>query len=177
MICPMSTTQVVCFSDSLKQLKRRKAMKYFHEGYRAQLQRDYYKAIEKYQESIEVYPTAEAHTFLGWTYSFLGELENAIEECQRAIEVDPDFGNSYNDIGAYLIAKGKYQEAVPYLQQALKAKRYRAYHFAHFNLGRAKEYQGDIINALRHYKYALELEPRYLIAHKAIEHLKKCTLN
>jgi amidase len=24
-------------------------------------------AIERYQRSIEVHPTAEAHTFLGWT--------------------------------------------------------------------------------------------------------------
>jgi tetratricopeptide (TPR) repeat protein len=173
----MSTSQVFCFTNSLKQLKRRKALKAFHEAYHAQLHQNYHLAIEKYQESIEVYPTAEAHTFLGWTYSFMGELETAIEECQRAIEVDPEFGNPYNDIGAYLIAKGEYNEAVPYLQQALSAKRYRAYHFAHFNLGRAKEYQGDILSALRHYKQALKLEPRYLIAYKAIEHLKKCALN
>lgn len=169
--------QILNFESSLSQRKRRKALGCFHEAYHAQLRRDYSKAIEKYQQSIELYPTAEAHTFLGWTYSFLGELETAIEECHRAIEVDPEFGNPYNDIGAYLIAKGNYDEAVPYLQQALSAKRYRAYHFAHFNLGRAKEYQGDILNALRHYKKALELEPRYLIAYKAIEHLKKCTLN
>lgn len=173
----MSTSQVLSFETSTKQVKRRRAMKHFYEAYHAQQHRDYDLAIEKYQESIEIFPTAEAHTFLGWTYSFMGELENAIEECQRAIEVDPEFGNPYNDIGAYLIAKGEYHEAVPYLQQALDAKRYRAYHFAHFNLGRACEYQGDILNALRHYKLAVKLEPRYLIAYKAIEHLKKCTLN
>lgn len=171
------TTQILSFDTSKSQRRRRKALMLFYEAYQAQLKRDYQKAIEKYRRSIDVYPTAEAHTFLGWTYSFLGQLELAIEECQRAIEVDPEFGNPYNDIGAYLIAKGEYQEAVPYLNQALEAKRYRAYHFAHFNLGRAKEYQGDVLNALRHYKKALELEPRYVIAHKAIEHLKKCTPN
>jgi len=171
------TTQVLSFETSQTQRKRRKALGHFYEAYHAQLRRDFNKAIEKYQESIEIYPTAEAHTFLGWTYSFMGELEIAIEECHRAIDVDPDFGNPYNDIGAYLIAKGEYEQAVPYLQRALNAKRYRAYHFAHFNLGRAREYQGDTINALRHYKRALELEPRYLIAMKAIEHLKKCTPN
>ncbi|NIO09761.1 MAG: tetratricopeptide repeat protein, partial [Deltaproteobacteria bacterium] len=46
------------------------------------------------------FPTAEAYTFLGWTYSFMGQLNEAIEECQRAITLDPDFGNPYNDIGA-----------------------------------------------------------------------------
>jgi tetratricopeptide (TPR) repeat protein len=165
--------QVLSFEQCLTQRKRRKALSCFYEAYHAQLRRDYTKAIEKYQQSIEIYPTAEAHTFLGWTYSFLGELENAIEECHRAIEVDPDFGNPYNDIGAYLIAKGEYDAAENYLQQALGAKRYRAYHFAHFNLGRAREYKGDLLNAFRHYKKAIEIEPRYVVAYKALEHLKK----
>lgn len=171
------TPQVFSFETSFVQRKRRQALSCFYEAYRAQLRRDYSTAIEKYHQSIEIYPTAEAHTFLGWTYSFLGELECAIEECQRAIDLDPEFGNPYNDIGAYMIARGEYDEAVPYLQQALTAKRYRAYHFAHFNMGRAKEYQGDVVNALRHYKKALELEPRYMVAYKAIEQLKKCTPN
>lgn len=169
----MTRPLVISFENSLTQRKRRKALSAFYEAYHAQLRRDYNKAIEKYQQSIEIYPTAEAHTFLGWTYSFLGELETAIEECRRAIEVDPDFGNPYNDIGAYMIAKGDYETAVPYLEQALAAKRYRAYHFAHFNLGRAREYQGDVLNAFRHYKKAIELEPRYVVAYKAIEHLKR----
>lgn len=171
------TAELLSFEQCLSQRNRRRALGYFYDAYHAQLRRDYNKAIEKYQQSIEIYPTAEAHTFLGWTYSFLGELETAIEECQRAIEVDPDFGNPYNDIGAYLIAKGEYGDAVPYLEQALGAKRYRAYHFAHFNLGRACEYQGDLFNAFRHYKKALETEPRYVVAHKALEHLRRCVLN
>jgi tetratricopeptide (TPR) repeat protein len=152
-------------------------MDLFYEAYHAQLRREYAEAIQTYRKSIETYPTAEAHTFLGWAYSFIGELETAISECQRAIEVDPDFGNPYNDIGAYMIAKGDYEGAVPYLENALVAKRYRAYHFAHFNLGRAREYQGDMLNAYRHYKRALDMEPRYAVAHRAIEHLKKCMLN
>lgn len=172
----MSTPQVVPFEPRHTKKKRRQALNCFYEAYHAQMRKDYSRAIEKYEESIEIHPTAEAHTFLGWTYSFLGELDIAIEECQRAIEVDPEFGNPYNDIGAYLIATGKYAEAVPYLSQALTAKRYRAYHFAHFNLGRAKEYQGDFLSAYRHYKEAVALEPQYWVAHNAIEHLKRCLL-
>jgi tetratricopeptide (TPR) repeat protein len=65
---------------------------------------------------------------------------------------------------------------MPYLHQALTAKRYRAYHFAHFNLGRAKEYQGDYLSAYRHYRKALQIEPGYWVARRAITHLKKCLL-
>jgi hypothetical protein len=44
------------------------------------------------QQSIACQPTAEAHTFLGWTYSFMGRLDDAIAEC-HATETDPTFGN------------------------------------------------------------------------------------
>src|SRR5262249_38344426 len=59
------------------------------------------------RRSIAIHPTAEAHTFLGWTLSHLGRHEDAIAECKTAIAVDPLFGNPYNDIGAYLIELGR----------------------------------------------------------------------
>jgi len=172
-----TNTQVLSFESSRVQRRRRRALNCFYEAYNAQTRRDYASAVEKYQQSIDLYPTAEAHTFLGWTYSFLGDLEMAIEECHRAIHVDPDFGNPYNDIGAYLIAKGEPHRAVPYLHKALTSKRYRAYHFAHFNLGRAMEARGDMLNAYRHYREALMLEPEYWMASKALEHLRRAMAN
>ena len=42
------------------------------------------RAIELYRRSIEVCPTAEAHTFLGWTYSFQGRLDEAVPWLERA---------------------------------------------------------------------------------------------
>ena len=47
-----------------------------------------------------------------------GRLEEAIEECHKAIAVDPTFGNPYNDIGAYLIEMGRLDEAIPWLERA-----------------------------------------------------------
>ena len=88
------------------------------EAYQHQMRGELDRAIELYQRSIEVHPTAEAHTFLGWTYSFQGRLDEATQECLRAIDVDPDFGNPYNDIGCYLMQQGKLDEAVPWLERA-----------------------------------------------------------
>jgi tetratricopeptide (TPR) repeat protein len=171
------TSTVASLSQHVLTRKRDEALVLFREAYHAQLHRNYDEAVEKYRHSIELYPTAEAHTFLGWTYSFLGDLDAAIAECREAIALDPDFGNPYNDIGAYLIAQGSPEKALPYLYEALKAKRYRAVHFAHFNLGRACESQGDLLNAFRHYKKAIEIEPSYRLALQALDHLKKCKLN
>ncbi len=145
----------------------------FQEAYEHQMEGELEAAIELYQRSIETYPTAEAHTFLGWTYSFQGKLDQAIEECKKAIEIDPEFGNPYNDIGAYLIEKSQPEEAIPWLQKAAVAKRYENCHFAHYNLGRAYIAM-DLLNKARHeFELSLELEPEYQVAQAALEMVKK----
>jgi Tfp pilus assembly protein PilF len=57
---------------------------------------------------------------------------------QGAIEVDPTFGNPYNDIGAYYIGKGELDEAVQWLEKAKRAPRYEPRHFPYMNLGRLR---------------------------------------
>src|SRR5262249_38329126 len=48
--------------------REEKAAELFRDAYQAQIQGDFVNASRLYQESIQVYPTAEAHTFLGWVY-------------------------------------------------------------------------------------------------------------
>src|SRR5438045_9085622 len=115
---------------------RERAIELWREADRQQIAGDLEDAIEIYRRSIAACPTAEAHTFLGWTYSFQGRLEEATAECLRAIEVDPDFGNPYNDIGVYLMQQGKLDEAIPWLERAKQAARYEPRQFPYMNLGR-----------------------------------------
>lgn len=129
-------------------------------------------AVCLYKRSIEVYPTAEAYTFLGWTYSFMGMYDTAIELCLKAIEIDPEFGNPYNDIGAYLIEKGEYDQAIPWLEKALVAPRYESYVFPHFNLGRIWEQKGKWFEAIEEYRKALEEKEDFVAAQRAIIRLR-----
>ena len=71
----------------------------WQQGYLLHLHGQYRAAVDSFRESIEILPTAEGHTFLGWSLSMLGHLEQALAECKKAIALDPDFGNPYNDIG------------------------------------------------------------------------------
>jgi Tfp pilus assembly protein PilF len=118
-------------------------------------------ATQLYQASIAAQPTAEAHTFLGWVYSFQRRYAEAITECKRAIAVDPTLGNPYNDIGCYLIALGREHEAIPWLEQAMAAPRYAAPHFPHVNLARIYEHQGRVLDAVTQYGEALAKRPGY----------------
>lgn len=153
-------------------LPKRRARLLFQQGYRAQRRGDLERATEYYERSIVVHPTAEAHTFLGWTHALRGEFERAIRSCRQAIDVDPEFGNPYNDIGAYSIELGRWEEARPWLEAATHARRYRAYYFPHFNLGRWYEHHFDWDRAERHYVTALRLNPGYSLARRALQLLR-----
>jgi tetratricopeptide (TPR) repeat protein len=152
--------------------KRSRALDLFQQAYEQQMKGDLEEAISLYKQSISVLPTAEAHTFLGWTYSFQGRYDDAIRECEMAIRQDPDFGNPYNDIGAYLIEQSRYDEAIPWLRSALAAKRYESQHYPHFNLGRALEKGGRWLEALDEYREALRIEPEYDEARRAMMSLQ-----
>ena len=155
-----------------EKLRREQAQALFQEAYQRQMKGELEEAIELYKRSIEIYPTAEGHTFLGWTYSFQGHLEEAIEECLRAIEVDPTFGNPYNDIGAYLVEKDRLDEAIAWFERALKAPRYESYCFPHFNLGRVYERKRMIAHALDEYKKAYAEDSRHRGALQAVRRLQ-----
>ena len=133
-------------------------------AYREQMQGNLGEAIQLYRRSISMFPTAEAHTFLGWVYSMMDRYDEAIAECEKAIILDPDFGNPYNDIGAYLIELEQYEEAIPWLERALEATRYNSPQYPYINLGRIYERWGDTYAALDAYNQALEIAPLYLPA-------------
>ncbi|MFM7775041.1 MAG: tetratricopeptide repeat protein [Candidatus Kapaibacterium sp.] len=151
---------------------RRRATEIYEQAYRLQMNGKVAEAIKYYQLSLETYETSEAHTFLGWAYSFLGDYARAIEECTLAIELDPDYGNPYNDMAAYLIYLDKYDEAEFWLQRALRAERYASRHYAFYNLGRVYERQGRWFKALAQYHQAISIDPSYDMAALALLNLQ-----
>lgn len=143
------------------------ATEYFNKAYKLHLSGNIKEAIEAYKKSIDYYPTPKAHTYLGWAFSLNGRFEEAIEECKIAIQLDPNFGNPYNDIGSYLINLNKYDEAIYWLEKAIAAPDYDARHFPFYNLGRVYEKKGDWFTALNYYSESLSINPNYELARNA----------
>jgi len=152
--------------------RREVAERLFKEAYQRQMNKELEEAVELYLRSIAAYPTAEAYTFLGWTYSWMGRIDDAIAECHKAIEVDPTFGNPYNDIGSYMMMKGEIEEAIPWLERALQAPRYESYCYPHMNLGRAYESKRDWLRAKEEYLKALSENKDYTPAAESLARIR-----
>jgi len=151
---------------------RQSAAELFQKAYELQMSGEFDRAIELYTRSIEIFPTAEAYTFRGWAYSYLGDYQRAIAECLEAIKVDPQFGNPYNDIGAYFIEQDKWEESIPWFEKAIAAPRYEARCYPHFNLGRVYEHQHLWQKAQQCYAMAYSLDQRFTAALAALRRLR-----
>jgi len=163
------------FSDttlSMADALRALAKELWEKAYEQQMQGDLELAVQLYKRSIEMHPTAEAYTFLGWTYHFQGKIEEAIALCKKAIRIDPEFGNPYNDIGAYLIEQGKWDDAIPWFEKAIGSLRYDARCYPHFNLGRVYEHRHQWEKARECYANALALDRRYTAALAGVRRLR-----
>src|SRR5262245_19722646 len=137
-----------------------------------QMAQEFDKAIRLYKESIALYPTADAHTYLGWAYSFKGRLNEAIAQCEIAIRLDPEFGNPYNDIGVYLMQQQRLDDAIPWLERAKSARRYEPRHFPYINLGRIYLSKGMIQKAIGEFSRSLEINPTDSDLAQLVEELK-----
>jgi tetratricopeptide (TPR) repeat protein len=152
--------------------EQERAMELVKEAMDHQMAHEFDKAIRLYKESIALCPTADAHTYLGWAYSFQGKIDEAIAQCEIAIKIDPEFGNPYNDIGVYLMQQEKLDEAIPWLEKAKQAKRYEPRHFPYLNLGRVYLAKGMIQKALEEFRGALERNPNDSELAQLIEQLE-----
>lgn len=165
---PLDAEAVDADPNSRKWAARRS----FQAAYILQSAGELERAADAYDRSSRLFPTAEAHTFLGWTYSYMGRYGEAIRECEQAIAIDPAFGNAYNDIGAYLIELGRLDDAIPWLEKAIAATRYCCYFYAHTNLARVYLHKRMPEKARKSLQAALRVNPDYEPARELLRHLE-----
>lgn len=145
--------------SEISELSVKRAQKLLDGGLQAVSKGNQKVARDKFKASAETAPSADALTYWGWMEHQMGNTALAILLCHKAIELDPEFGNPYNDVGSYLVTMGKLDEAIPWFEKAVKAKRYEPRHFPHINLGRIFTNKKMPLRAIREFKKALEYVP------------------
>jgi tetratricopeptide (TPR) repeat protein len=125
-------------------------------------------AAAYYQMSVDLYPTAEAYTYLGVALAARGQWSDAIVQCERAIRIDPELGNAYNDLAVYTAELGRLHEALHWLDKAIAAKKYDCRNYPYYHRGRILEQLGRFTEARDAFMTSLEIEPDWEPARVAL---------
>ena len=101
--------------------------------------------------------------FLGAINLNLGRDEEAIAIYNKAIEVNPDFAETYNNLGTAFNNLAKYDEAIANYNKAIELQ--HDYAEAHNNLGNALNDRARHNEAIASYNRAIEVKPDFPQAH------------
>jgi len=107
--------------------------------------------------------SAEVHYDIGIRLEQQGKMQEAIEQYERTLRLNPDHAEAHNDLAAALIGRGKLQEARVHCEQALRLK--PEYAEAHNNLAVVLVQLGKRPEAMEHWGQALRINPDYADAH------------
>jgi len=103
---------------------------------------------------------------LGLAYWARGETGLAEEKFRRATELKPDYSEAWNNLGALYIDEGRYYDAVPVLENALKNVFYQTQERALTNLGWALYKTDRTAEAEKRLRAAVEMAPGFPLARK-----------
>ena len=102
----------------------------------------------------------------------LGHIERAAADFNKAIEIQPDLGDPYVNLGVMLIKEKKYAPALDQINKGMDLGMGFP-HLGYYNRAIAEQMLGRYKEAYYDYKKVLELEPGY---DKAEERLKDFTV-
>lgn len=111
-------------------------------------------------EFIELTDSADGYIERGNLYIDLYELEKAVEDCRKAIELNPDAYYAYNNLGCALLKLRRVEEAIPPLEHAIEMDSEKD-HLPFLNLAECYIVLGEYKKAIDEYKAMLDLFPKY----------------
>ena len=146
--------------DQTSAFMDRRADRLLERGKAAVDRGDYVTALHEFRASTYVLRTAASLTNWGSMEHCLGDTHRAIELCHEAIALDPDWGSPYNNIGSYLVAMQRADDAIVWFKRAIACKRFDgSRQVPHINLGKLYCARQDYEQALTHLDEALLLDP------------------
>jgi protein O-mannosyl-transferase len=124
-----------------------------------------YQDVETvWQTTIRKNPTAwMAHNNLGAVLLKKGQLDDAIDHFNKAIEIKPDEASAYANLGNAWLEKGELGEAIYRYQKAVELKPGEA--GVHYNLANALLARGEVDEAIAEYQATLAINPNNGDAH------------
>ena len=100
---------------------------------------------------------AELYYCLAYHGEARGQLDQSIANYQKALEINPDFGDAHTYLAEALAETGRFTQAVKHFDRALELEPENPE--AHNSYGKALAERGEIERAARHFTQAVLLNP------------------
>ena len=120
---------------------------------------DWKDEVSFFTSTLKYHPkNARLYLNLGNTYYEKKQIDKAIEQYRKAININKGYAVAYGNIGSAMLNKKKTDEAEQYLQKAIRLK--DNYPIAHYNLGIVYYQKGKNTEAVTSLKKATEQLPQ-----------------
>jgi serine/threonine protein kinase/tetratricopeptide (TPR) repeat protein len=147
-----------------------KARLYFDARYALVVEGDREKQFRILTLLAEKYPEEKWPFYqLGFYHSWSGEDEKAVEEYEKALELDPDMGSALNELGFVYLRLGEYEKAVSSLKKYVSVTPGEPN--AVDSLAQTYFERGDLDMAIAKYREALELDPDFLTSIEMLHYI------
>ena len=128
----------------------------FYEARTLQLEGSYQRAIERYSQTIALYPQlVAAYNNRGNCLYYTGQIDLAIRDYDRALERDPQHAEAYSNRGNAYKGKGNLVRAIQDYSRSLELDPRSAE--THYNRGIAYTDLGNLASGIQDYNKVLEL--------------------
>ncbi|MHC4388704.1 MAG: tetratricopeptide repeat protein [Planctomycetota bacterium] len=98
-----------------------------------------------------------------------GQTDPAIEEINKALEINPRFSKANHNMGLALLKKGKPDEALKAWEKAIETN--RNFLEAHLAIGMLAASQGKQDQATKHFQEVLRINPNHAVARRELDKL------
>jgi tetratricopeptide (TPR) repeat protein len=137
--------------------------------YARYIEKDTGKYFSSLQEIAEKYPKEKRiHQSLGRYYQSRNR-DKAIEEYNKVLELDPNYGLALNQIGYTYWGMGNYEKAIEYLKKYASISPGEANPYD--SLGEVYFGKGDLEEAIASYKKALEIKPDFHMSAHNVQYI------
>jgi tetratricopeptide (TPR) repeat protein len=92
-----------------------------------------------------------------------GQTDEAIVHYNKALELDPNYGEAHYNLANALLRQGRMNDAVAHFEKALELNPNNL--SAHYNLGSVLVQSGRVDEGIAHFRKAVELNPKNAAAH------------
>lgn len=117
-------------------------------------------ALEKIKLAVQEDPSyVPAHTVMAYIYERIHDMPNAEIHYRKAVALQPDNGETNNNLGQFLCRIGKSNDAMPYFAKALADPFYKTPDMALTNQGLCQLQMANRAGAEASFRHALALNP------------------